>query len=137
MRGFIATVLVVVFCVFGFFALTGRPMPDLGLGKFVGNAEESTDLTGKWTTRDTNPRMTAEIVDDKITVNMISPEAHLIYWYGSYTEPTHGSFVSNAIKLDILVLSTLSTKEFSYEDGKISFRMTISGVTKNVVMERQ
>lgn len=137
MRGFVATVLVAVFLFFGFFALTGKPMPDFGLGKFFASADESTDLSGRWSTQGENPLLTATVEDGTITVNMVDSGAHLIYWYGSYTEPTHGSFVSEAIKIDILVLSTLSTKEFSYQDGKLSFRMTISGVTKNVVMERQ
>lgn len=135
----VLTILVVVFLGAGYLSLTGRPLPDLGLSKFSGWSSGSVDLDGKWVSDDANPRMTADIDAGKITVNLLTPDSHMVYWYGSFENPKNAgdTVVSNVVEIDILTLSTATSKEFTYKDDKLYFEISAMGVTKTVAMSRE
>lgn len=98
------------------------------------------DLIGKWETTDPdNPRMAADVLADSITIDLLGPDSSLVYWHGSFSDlrADSNTITSNAIEEGSLALSTASTKDFVYENGRLSFEITAMGVTKTVQMTRK
>lgn len=110
---------------------------------------EPLDLTGEW--KQTNSKsedsyQSASIADGVITVNWVSEadSSTSLYWVGSYEAPT-GSEDSYAwtSKGDTeqmakaLLASGDDAKDFSYENGVLSYEVSALGVTTTVKLERQ
>lgn len=109
--------------------------------------EEPLNLEGKWhqVNADSASWMDAEISGDEISVDWVSDggETTSIYWIGSYDSPTEAgdSYTWTSDKDEeavgnALLASGNDTKEFSYENGELTFEVTAMGTTTTVHMER-
>ncbi len=85
----------------------------------------------------------ATISGDTITVNWVSPDSTSLYWAGTFTAPTTAdepytwtSENDTAKTSTALLAATSETKDFTYQDGKISYEVSAFGTTTTVELER-
>jgi len=110
---------------------------------------ELVDLVGDW--KQANPAtpnnyQQATITEDTISIDWVNEEmdSKSIYWVGTYTAPTEPGDTwtwtseRDAAATDTALLaSTDDTKDFTYEDGVISYDVTAMGTTTTVKLEKQ
>lgn len=100
---------------------------------------EPADLTGNWSGDD---GMTATISGEDIRVYWDSDGTRALYWAGSYvapTEPGDYSWESAAYTDETesaLLASGDASKTFTYSGGKLSFDLTMMGVTSTIKLEK-
>lgn len=114
--------------------------------ELTANAETSAplDLTGLWKMENADETyMVATIQDDSIGVFWIleGDETPWTYWVGSYDAPKTNenkySWVSKSTYAgNGLLASSDSTKTFEYESGKLKYKSTLQGKTKNISLVR-
>lgn len=111
---------------------------------------EIPDLTGDWEQSNKNSEtdyLIATIEGDVITISWywIDDEGEVgtsIYWVGTFEAPETGGSYSWESEIDRdatdnePMAATSSSKTFTYEDGVLSFDVTLLGVTTSVEMER-
>ncbi|MCI7325232.1 DUF5067 domain-containing protein [bacterium] len=120
----------------------------------VSSAPESTpeptpepipDLTGVWVQVDAGDSyQKATIQSDTIEINWIGTDGtSALYWAGSFTAPTTAdepytwtSTNDTSRTSGALMASSDETKEFIYDDGKISYSVSMMGVSKTVYLEK-
>lgn len=107
------------------------------------------DLAGEW--KQTNSQSSdsyqqATITADVISIDWVSDggDTTSIYWIGTFAPPADATepymWTSDRDKeaTDAAILaSTADTKEFTYEDGVISYSVSALGTTTKVKLERQ
>ena len=109
--------------------------------------KEPLNLTGTWKSDENEGAwMEATISDNVISIDWVTDEGKTkaTYWVGSYDVPTTDtneySWVSNndheQTETSILA-STDETKEFTYNNGVISFSASMQGVSKVVELKKQ
>lgn len=106
---------------------------------------EPTDLTGHWTTADdaSSPEMFASIADGAIVIQWhddISGDTAL-YWKGTFV--TEAEDEDNIVSVgDVeamshaLLASGEESKTFTYEEGEITFDLTMMGITQLIVLQK-
>lgn len=106
------------------------------------------DLTGAWkqsNSASTDSYQQAKITADTITVEWVSGggDTTSIYWVGTFepltdaSEPhTWTSKRDTAATKSALMASTDATKEFTYEGGVISYKVSALGTTKKVEIKK-
>lgn len=108
-------------------------VPNLAGGWKQSNSQSETDF------------MTAAIADGVISIDweMGSEDMTAVYWVGTFeapedaTEPHSWISKRDAAATDTaLMASTDDTKEFTYEDGTISFTVSIQGESATVEMTK-
>lgn len=109
---------------------------------------ETPDLTGRWkqvNAATDDSYQTAIITDSTIEVYWInkSSQTQSLYWSGTFKAPTTPdqpySWVSqnDKSKTDYALLASPDdTKTFTYEKGKISYSVSMLGITKTVNLEK-
>lgn len=120
----------------------------------VSSAPESTpeptpepipDLTGVWIQVDAGDSyQKATIQSDTIEINWIGTDGtSALYWAGSFTAPTTvdepytwTSTNDTSRTSGALMASSDETKDFIYDDGKISYSVSMMGVSKTVYLEK-
>ncbi|MBB5183429.1 hypothetical protein [Catenisphaera adipataccumulans] len=115
------------------------------------SVKKPTDLTGTWQTEmdDDGSYMEAEIEDGTITVyfeqeeTADQEETEALYWIGTYKAPKkHVTTYSWTSKGDTdqmenaLLASQQSTKKFTYKNGQLKFKLSVSGVTTTKKMHQ-
>lgn len=108
--------------------------------------EKPTDLSGTWQSEDNDGSyQEAIITEDRIEINWVSDggDTKSIYWIGTYEAPTESvdtySWTSERNKEETdsaLLASTDDTKDFTYEDGVISYEASAFGTTTTVKLEK-
>lgn len=107
--------------------------------------EPAPDLTGVWTQVDASDSyQQATIQGDTIEINWISSDGtSALYWAGSFTSPENSaepySWTSNndtSKTSGALLASGDATKEFTYENGTISYEVSMMGVTTTLQLEK-
>lgn len=108
-----------------------------------------TDLTGQWKQNNSSSAdgwMTATITPDAITASFVTDGGDMtsLFWVGSFTPPSDdaSSYVwtstrDEAATETALLASTDATKDFVFEDGELSFPVSIAGSTATVRMSRE
>ncbi|MET4637695.1 hypothetical protein [Mycetocola sp. 2940] len=116
--------------------------------KPVEEAPKAPDLAGDWKQSNSQSEtdfMTAAITDGVISIDweLGSEDITAVYWVGTFeapadaTEPHTWTSQRDAAATDTAVMaSTDDTKDFSYEDGIISFTVSIQGNSATVEMEK-
>lgn len=103
------------------------------------------DLTGVWTQVDAGDSyQQATIQGDTIEINWIGTDGtSALYWAGSFTAPTTAdepytwtSANDTSKTSGALMASSDETKDFTYEGGKISYSVSMMGVTTTVQLEK-
>lgn len=105
------------------------------------------DLTGTWVQTNSNSEtdyQEAVISDGYIEINWIGVDTKSLYWAGDYIAPTTAdepyvwTSTNDRSKTDTALLaSTAETKDFTYEDGELSYEASALGTTMTIRMERQ
>ncbi|MDJ0379112.1 hypothetical protein [Cryobacterium sp. PH31-L1] len=105
------------------------------------------DLTGGWKQSNSQSEtdfMTATIVDGVISIDweLGSEDITAVYWVGTFEGPADANATHtwtsqrNAAETDnALMASTDNTKEFTYEDGLISYSVSIQGESATVELK--
>jgi hypothetical protein len=106
------------------------------------------DLSGAW--KQSNPNsensyQQASITADKMTIEWVSDGGNTtsIYWVGTFSAPTSvGEPYVWTSQRDIeatssaLLASSDATKEFKYEGGSISYKVSALGTTTTVILKK-
>ena len=110
-------------------------------------APQPPDLTGEWkqvNSESDDSYQAATITGDTIVINWVSTDSKALYWAGSFTAPTTDeepyTWDSNNDheQTDTAIMaSSDDTKTFTYEDGQISYDVSMMGVTKTVRLEKE
>lgn len=118
-----------------------------GGDEVVVEEKKPADLTGTWVQTNSNSKdsyQEAVISDGYIEINWIGVDTKSLYWAGDYVAPTTAdepyvwTSTNDKSKTDTALLaSTADTKEFTYEDGELSYEASALGTTMTVRMERQ
>lgn len=103
-------------------------------------SEEMPDLSGNWEQEGKGESYQAGYIsDDVIEIYWITDDSKALYWSGSYEPPTEktDSFSwesrNDKKKTDKALLASLDdSKIFTYDSGKISYEVTVQGVTQTV-----
>ncbi|WJY00379.1 hypothetical protein [Curtobacterium sp. 458] len=107
------------------------------------------DLTGNWKQNNSasdDGWMTAAISDNTITANFVTDNGDTtsLFWVGTFTPPTDDkspytwtSTRDTAATDSALLASTDPSKDFIYEDGEISFPVSIAGSSATVRLSKQ
>lgn len=110
---------------------------------------EPLDLTGEWkqiNSNDPESYQQATISGDTISVDWVNDaeSTTAIYWIGSYEAPTEDvdsyawtSAGDIAAMENAILASQSETKDFAFEDGRLTYELTAMGVTMTVEMEKQ
>ncbi|PQD97069.1 hypothetical protein CYL18_04125 [Pradoshia eiseniae] len=113
------------------------------------NSQKPLDLSGEWIQTNSNSEdawQEATITEDVIEINWISDngDTKSLYWSGSFIAPTEAAeSYSWTSKNDTsktenaLLASTAETKDFTYEDGILSYEASALGSTTVVKLERK
>lgn len=105
---------------------------------------QKTNIDGEYTQKsDEDDIMTAEVKDGVITVNWYtkSDETKALYWKGTCDSEFDGTTYEWTSTGDTDTMSSAmlasqdSEKKFKYEDGIISFEMSMLGVTSKIKLE--
>jgi hypothetical protein len=115
----------------------------------VNNSVKVTDspisLVGTWTGESSTTKMVATVSENAIEIMWETPDTTALYWKGTFEAP---AAVSNTNRLWItsngdtaamensLLASRDPTKRFTYEDGMLSFPLTVMGVTTTIKMTK-
>lgn len=105
-------------------------------------SEEIPDLSGNWEQEGKGESYQAGYIsDDVIEIYWITDDSKALYWSGSYEAPTvkTDSFSweskSDKEKTSTALLASLDdSKIFTYDSGKISYEVTVQGVTQTIKM---
>jgi len=111
-------------------------------------AEVPADLTGEWKQSNANSPdsyQAATIAADSIEVNWVTDNGNTtsLFWAGSYAAPTSpGAFTwesqNDTSKTDgAMLASSDPTKTFSYDDGVVSYKVSLMGTTTTVELTGQ
>ncbi len=116
--------------------------------KTAQEAPKVPDLTGAWKQSNPNSEKSyqqATITADKITVEWVTDGGNTtsIYWVGTFAAPTAASepytWTSQkdvAATKSALLASGDATKEFKYENGIISYKVSALGTTTTVNLKK-
>ncbi|MGP6173643.1 hypothetical protein [Corynebacterium sp. A21] len=105
------------------------------------------DLSGVWVQKGTSGEdnwMEAVIDQDTISIDWVSGggDTHAIYWIGTFDSELGGNGASFLSERDIEAtagawLASMDTsKEFSFENGELSFSRSVMGITTTIRMEK-
>lgn len=104
--------------------------------------EFSATYQGTWRSTDKDASFEATISDDAIEIVWINNAFRPLYWKGDFTSaiPTMEPVVRSRGDVEAmdasLLASTDTEKFFTYRDEKLSFRMTIAGVSTTIYMNK-
>lgn len=122
--------------------------PTIGL-RATTQAARPADLTGEWTQSNRaseDSYQQATITADSITIEWVSNggDTTSIYWVGTFAAPTNASesymwtSQRDAAATDKAMLaSTADTKDFSYTDESISYKLSALGTTTTVRLKKK
>ncbi len=109
--------------------------------------KEPTDLTGTWKSEESEGTYQEAVINDgTIEINWINDaeQTKALYWIGSYEAPTEAvdtySWTSAGdieTMASALLASQDETKDFKYENGKITYEVSAMGVTKTVELSKE
>ena len=104
------------------------------------------DLTGEWGQEGASESsMSATITADTISIDWVNSKENTtaVYWVGTYQAPSEpGDFTWTSTRNEeatnsALLASTDPTKEFSFAGDKVSYKVTMMGVTKTISLVRK
>lgn len=103
----------------------------------IGETEKVESLAGNWTTE----KMEAIVTDTTIWISWNADGTTGLYWKGTFVAAAKdGEKIISAGDLAAMEESFLSSrdseKEFVYENGKLSFKRTVMGVTSVISLTR-
>lgn len=110
------------------------------------DSEQATppSLVGEWEAKLSDEvSQKATITDDSITVDWVVDGDSMLYWAGTYTAPTTAdepytwdSQNDTEQTSTALMASPDETKTFTYQDGKITYDVTVDGSTVTATLEK-
>lgn len=103
----------------------------------IGETEKVDSLVGNWKT----DKMDAIVTETTIWISWNADGTTGLYWKGSFVAAAKsGDVIMSAGDVEAMEESFLSSrdteKEFTYKDGKLSFKRTVMGVTSVIYLSR-
>lgn len=107
------------------------------------------DLTGVWSDKNVNSEdawMEAVITEGTISIDWVSDggDTRGVYWVGTFDPKVEGALPQDVVSErnveetdGALLASSDDTKEFTYDDGKLSYSQSAMGVTMTIALEKQ
>lgn len=105
------------------------------------------DLKGEWKQVNSNSEdsyQSATISDGMIEVYWVTEDEKALYWAGTYEAPTSASepyswsSQNDHEKTDMALLASGDDqKTFTYEDGQISYEVSLMGTTSTIKLEKE
>lgn len=104
----------------------------------VGLPVAAVDLNGEWTAENNGSQFQAHIMNNVITIELVSRGTTMTYWNGTFeTSVSPGStIVSDKLESDKMILSGADSKNFVAQPDGLSFDFQALGMTKTVVLTR-
>lgn len=95
-------------------------------------------LEGTWSAERNGSQFVATITPKNIQIKFVADKTSMIYWNGSFETPQSpvATIPSKKIEINKLVMSRATSKDFSYDNGKLSFEFEAMGMTTVVEMQR-
>lgn len=101
-------------------------------------------LVGTWTGETDTAKMIATVTDSTIEIMWKTEDTTALYWKGSFNAPANFSGENTVITSDgdlaamenSILASRHKTKTFTYDDGELSFELTVMGVTKTIKLSK-
>jgi hypothetical protein len=140
LRWLVPAALAIAALVLSIFALTvansNESAPKPGTVQ-IGETKESVSILGSWTA----DKMTATVTETTIEIQWSTDEMSGLYWKGSFVgTAADGDKLVSAGDLAAMEESFISSrdpeKEFVYENGKLSFKRTVMGMTSVIHLTR-
>lgn len=108
-------------------------------------ADEPASLVGNWvmTDGDDDFSMTAKVTSNDIKITWLSAGTKALYWKGTFTNAdsaSEGTIVSHGDRdvLDSSILGSMEkNKEFEFDDGKLSYEMSVMNASRTITLEKQ
>lgn len=122
--------------------ITTSPAPVAGANQYVVPAnqpEPVADLTGKWIYKGTDGlAFAAEVKNGGISIDLLTGDGtSMTYWVGTFkNEANIGSVIKSVVDTNEVVLSMDPAKDFTVDEGSLSFKFQAMGVKKTIVMTR-
>lgn len=112
-----------------------------------GNPSDTNPVSfnGPWQAKLNDATLNATITGDGIEIHWVTSQTDAIYWKGTFPAPpnvTHGSTFTivsvgdTATMEESLLASQDESKAFTFDNGKLKFKMTVMGVTQMVELEQ-
>lgn len=106
------------------------------------------DLTGTWSTENVNDGdtwMEAVIAEGTISIDWVldGGDTRSVYWVGTFDPTVDGSPSAVVSERSVeeteraLLASSADTKDFTYDDGELSYSQSALGTTTTIVLEQQ
>jgi hypothetical protein len=92
-------------------------------------------LDGQWVAENNGIKMTATVVHDTITVELVNNDTTINFWDGSFESFAQVGDVIGSVRTtagDTIMVSSDQEKNFIVGDGTISFDLAFMGVTKHI-----
>jgi hypothetical protein len=119
-------------------------------GYFVflsGNPKDTTPVTfnGPWQAKFNEATLNAVISGDGIEIHWVTSQTDAVYWKGTFPVPQNVTYASvftivsvgdTAAMEESLLASQDESKAFTFDNGKLQFKMTVMGVTQTVALEQ-
>lgn len=137
--GAILAIVLIVFTIFSVKSMAPKGVGTVPERPMAAKIVFPVDLTGTWKTTDkTKLVITAKIEQNAIDMKMGDETTQSNYWYGSFENPISDPAVITSKVLDNgqLYLSSATSKDFNYKDGKLTFQFSALGTTSTLEMIR-
>ncbi len=118
------------------------------LGGCSGADSSASNLTGTWVQKSTtgDSGMQAVINQDSISIDVVSDggDSRSIYWKGSFDPELGGEDAATIVSErdseamnSAWLASSADSKEFTYENGELSYEQSAMGTTSIIRLEKQ
>lgn len=114
----------------------------LTLSACGGGSDKPASLQGKWASDSSNgTSMNAVVKNDVIKITIDDEDSSSLYWQGTFAKTaTNGDTIVSKADTAALESSILGsqnkTKAFTYDDGTLTFDMSMMGTTKHVKLSK-
>jgi len=113
----------------------------VGLSGCGGGSPEPQDVTGTWQYSKDGIGFEATVTEDNIEIELTLDDTTGLYWTGTFESSlTEGQKVVSKADTEALDASLYgsgdSTKEFTYEDGHLTYKFEIMGTTTKIYLNK-
>lgn len=95
-------------------------------------------LEGTWSAERNGSQFVATVTPKNIQIKFVADKTSMIYWNGSFETPQSpvATIPSKKVEINKLVMSQATSKNFTYDNGKLSFEFEAMGMTTVVELQR-
>ena len=103
--------------------------------------EKAQSLDGTWTNSDPDLHVSAIIADGHIQMSFVDGNESSLYWKGTFpSQAKDGDTITSQGDVEAMQASLMGsqddTKQFDYNNGQLSYKLTAMGVTKTMTLTK-